>query len=701
MRVAIVAALLVAVAAHADVVQVTVEVRNGGTLGSGALRVRDVASKAEPRVIPLEQGVARIDNAANATLEVELAVDGWWSPQRIVTAGTSAIALPVWRTGVVTGSFAAPAEVTLSVEAPPDETSAIERGTTFSCTTSGARWSCNVPATELDLVVRPSGFAPHYAWGVKVAPAKTTSLGTLPLREGASVIAWLATKQRGLPARARLVRAANTSAGAGFNPALLLPVAEADFSKRGAVQLVPVPPGVYTLEVLANGFAPAHAFPIEVYESRETSLRRGVELRPPLTLRVAVTPPLDPYGKRWTIAVERQNDFGSGGELAAVQQADERGALALAGRSAGRYVLRVKDSRANAWFYDDWFVTSEADAQKQVALESLEVEGTVTHGHDPLAATLHFGGRYGAVRIDTTSDADGAFHVTLPRGGKWPVQVVAGTLDTIVSVVVPERGKQLALHVPKTVVAGAVIGANGELVPGARVTLLVPNNALPTRADEHGRFRFEGVPFGRTQIMARRGDDTESTPWIPLELTPETAVQDRLELELIPTRILIGQVMSQGRPVAGAAVNIWPLHVDHSGANTVTDRDGRFSVRLPETTRRIAAVVAAPGNALQTFETDIGSRPPVFELTPHGGTIELALPPGYEGLQVTQDAQTIAHVMRNWAVAHGEPLDAAQHLRIPDVAPGVIRACVTVDGAQRCSEGQLAAGAVLRLDLDR
>jgi hypothetical protein len=48
-----------------------------------------------------------------------------------------------------------------------------------------------VPAATFDFVLSAEGFIPQYRWGLKVLAGKTTDLGTVELKRGASVAGWV------------------------------------------------------------------------------------------------------------------------------------------------------------------------------------------------------------------------------------------------------------------------------------------------------------------------------------------------------------------------------------------------------------------------------------------------------------------------------------------------------------------------------
>lgn len=696
--------------------EVRIESRNApGVLPAGSLVLQATDPQAPAQTFPL--GGNGVVVAPEGGGEVTLNAPGWWSPKVSLTPGV--VILPAWRTGKVRGrvavqSGALPKEIRLVVESPPDpeRPPEIARGTQFHCPVlADGTWECALPATILDIAVRGDGFTPHYRWGTTVTTARNTELGTIVLKKGASVLAWLDRQSnQGLrtPARAALMRMIVPGQPSAASARLSSPVAEATFNKVGAVQLVGVPAGVYMLVVSAGGFADARAHPIEVDESRETILRRAVRLERPVTARVGVAPAVDPHGAPWRVSLKRRSDFTAGFDPLpdAAARTNTLGVAEIAGRNPGRYALVVEDSRGNDLFFDDWSIGHESAAERLIDLPLKEVRGTVTLDEEPVAAAVSFGGTHGVVRVEMTAGADGKFRGYLPRGGRWRVAVRnAGTRNsTLLDVDVEEDG-DVAIELPNTSVSGIVLDSRGNAVERARVTLLVPETALTARTDPAGRFTFDSVPLGRRTMSAVHADGSEASAQVELEVTAEMPAHDGIELKLLPKRTIAGRVMSRGVPVIGARVRARAVDVRGAAGTGISDTDGRFRIDLREDARRVNVTVAAAGFALQAFELDTSGGPPLLELARQGGTLLLDLPESASALELTLDGIWISAAdLAGWTAALGhEQRDARGRRQIPQLAPGSIRVCVVAAGEsrQRCRDGQLAPQGSLQLDLTR
>lgn len=701
----------------------SVEVRfepHAGELPEGTLLLRSGKSDVAPRAVPAKTAAIALTEHAGTTVQVEFRAAGWWSPQISVAfsaAGPKVVRLPVWRTGRVHGRVAVegaapPSQVWLVVETPPDPRPppAIARGTEFRCPVNAdGTWACDLPATVLDIAVRADGYTPHYRWGTAVSLQRPTDFGAMQLRKGASVLAWLDSESvRALrsPARAALVRMIAPGEASIGAARLATPVAEGTFTDHGVVQLTPIPAGVYMLVVNAEGFTATRAHPIEVDESRETVLRRAMTLERPLTARVEVMPRVDPHGAAWSVSLKRRSDFSSGFDPAsdAIARTDKNGIAELRGQSPGNFALSIKDSKGNALFFDDWTLAGET-AQRRVEVPVVEIEGTVKLSDAPVAAELSFGGTHGVIRIDMISDERGGFRGYLPRAGRWRVAVrrAGEAAPALVEVDVPDDG-DVTIDLPDTSVSGVVLDSRGELVARARVTLLVPGTAMTARTDASGHFAFRSVPFGRRTVSAAAPDGEETSQAVDIELTRELREHAGIGLKLLPKRTITGRILSGGIPVIGARVRALPLAVRGGAGSGTSDTTGRFKVGVREDVGRVSIVVAAAGHALQAIAADAGPTPLTIELVRDGGTLLLDLPPAFSVLDVALNGVWIpTNDLFGWAAALGETRARQGPHRIPNVAPGSVRVCVTPEGesAARCRNGQLAQGGSLRLDLEK
>ncbi|HEV7764540.1 MAG TPA: carboxypeptidase-like regulatory domain-containing protein [Thermoanaerobaculia bacterium] len=684
---------------------------------SGTLTLRSVSDGTVTREIPLRGVQLVVWGRRGAERVVSVSAPGWWSPELRVTFPANGLIAPykldVWRTAILTANVVAgeknfdlPKEMALIAESPPTPTEQreIARGTKFPCSAqTPTLWSCVVPATSLDLVLRVPTATPHYRWGVRPLADQKMSLGTFTLKRGASLVAWLdseTAKRLTAPAKARLIRpvadpASQTSAR------LSVPVAESVVNSRGWVQLSPLPPGTYVLEISATGFAPAQIAPVEIYEGKESALRRGIELFPPLTVDLRIDPPLDVGGSRWKVEWERQADFASSPASAVplVKHADERGNVTIENQIPGTFFATVQDQNGNRLWSESVQIATQEQAQVSVKLKLHNVIGKLFLGDDPLSATLWFGGSDADIRAQMKSDESGEFHGRLPRSGSWEVEVVNAErhIRAVLTVDVQDTEDALEIRLPDTKISGWVVDADGERVKRGSIAVISSGHAFSERLESDGTFLLRGLAAGVVSLLARDLATGDAAPSTDLQLQENQTLRD-VRLQIEPSRLVAGTVRSLGSPLAGARVTASSLDLagQRLPGNAVSDVTGRFELRLATRTRQALVVVAAPSRTLQSFDVLLEKDAIVLDVAPVGGTIEISAD---APISVTRNGVPLPvdHIYR-WISAHGQVLTDTKPLRIPDLAPGHYRACLA---SGKCAEGTLAPRGLLALNLTR
>lgn len=715
--------LVVTPAAAADSsARIVVQCVDGGECPvQGTLKLTSPADPSRSVNARVQNGVVLLD-APLAGWTAELEGAGFWMPPQIVT-GADTQSLTAWRTTIARGRFVVaredgdmPSAFQLAIESLPGARGATIGGARIECpvATDGS-WSCAVPATSVDVVLRAKTFTPQYRWAVALSAAQPYEFGRIVLRRGASLVAWLESgslKALEKPAVARLFRMAVADPSpAGVR--LSEPVAEATFNARGMVQLTPVAAGTYRLEVGASGFATTRVEPVEIYERSETTLRHAIELAPPVTLRLSVVPPLDPAGKPWRLNVSRRDPVLSRMQQVASGVATTEGSYVVPEQSPGQYTVSIRDSTENRYANHTFNVDRGPESQHTFEVKNGLLNGKITLGDDPIAATLHFGGRDGAVRIESVADADGVFAVTLPRKGRWPVAVQSANegVTTLVEIDVKDD-EPIEIRLPDSEIAGWVIGADGRRVPGATITLLMHSRAVETHAAPDGTFRLRGVPAGSFRVQATDRRAGEKSNAVPVVVSEGTRIAD-LELSTIAERDIGGVVVSNGLPVAGARVMAYPAG-GGSIEKAVTSTDGAFRLSLPVTATDMVFIVAAAGRTFHGYRLPVSSDAPVrLQLAPAGGTLRLRVPAGSTRRRIVyNDAALLMSEVAQWAFAYVPSqspfIDAPPGTRSPDdplvvphMAPGPYRLCALVpNDGERCRDGVLAAGGALDLFLN-
>jgi hypothetical protein len=690
----------------------------GGEPVAVAGNVTVTQSAAEPsEQVPLREGTATVRLAGGTPHSIGLDAPGFWAAPASalpVAGSTLEVVLEVRPTGSVKGvvkpppGSALPTELAIVVESPPwpGGQPAIARGTKFVCPVDArGRWRCEIPAAPVDFVVRPHGFVPHYFWGVEITPQAEHDLGTLQLRTGASLVAWVRpdTVPADARATAKLLRIVAPLPSPTVDR-LLRPVAEGTFDERGHVQLAAIPDGSYALEISAAGRATERIEPIEIHERRETALRHAIELRPPLLLRIGITPPADFSGKPWHVAVQRVPTVAAPMPSLRIERlADASGVLEVPDQTPGTYGVTVGDSAGNRFADARFTVQSDADAFHSIAIDAHEVGGVVTVGEKPVGAEIIFGGRSGTVSIRFRANGEGEFSGWLPRSGEWPVDVREPQLGIAreTTVVVAAGGdRELRIELSDARISGVVVDRAGLPLAGARVVSRWSGGAAesaPTGAE--GEFTIAGLEAG--EMLLRASARIGFSEHFTVQLR-EGEQLENVRLQIAENRELRGRVTSGGLPVAGALVVAQPAQ--GSAARAVTDLDGGFSMTLPDFVRDGTIYVAAAGKSFQAFAIRGNRDGATLDVSPVGGDLELVTAGNSGGWTVAQNGIVLSlqHLIP-WArsLGVGNPFTEGR-ARLPRVAPGVYTFCRIPQPGDppKCSSGALAPGGSLTLGGD-
>jgi len=710
---------------------------------NGHVELRPYRSEGENLTVAVEN--AQVAPAALPAGSAWLAtpkIPGYWGRPVLIEArqeaSLSRVAIELEALGKLSGRFVVPrgealprrleirlvsSPKTLRSRRPP-------RGSLTCPVGKDGSWVCEVPAAEVSVMISAEGYIPLYRWSLAVEPWQERALGKLPLRRGASLSGWVEVAGGEIDSktiRARLFRRVASGTGTLERTAIEGAAFEAPVRTSGFFQFAGIPTGSYELVVEQAAWAPARVRPILIETDEPVLLGEPVLLEPTLTLELRVSPARDWLDRPWSVAVRRPAEAGLDSPPAPVfaGQSPEDGLITLPGQSPGVFRVTVSDSLGNKLANEEWVVTGPISATREVAVEVVPIRGTVSLGEEPLAATLHFGGRFGALRMEVETDARGAFAGVLPRAGRWRVDVEAfePPVDTRVHAEVENRQGQvvtLEIRVPDTEVFGRVVDAGGSGVAGANVSAMTSESVIRVSTSADGRFRFRGLPEGRSVLsaeVARAPRDVVSRP-VAVEALTRVAVGP-VELRLSETTELFGMAVSPGGPVPGAAIQLRAAEV-WMWETTSTDLEGRYRATLPATAERVHAVIAAPGYGLRTVEMPVPQGPLDLFLSREQGGLRLSLPVASEEVERSSLALTVFQegvllpfpVLTRWAESHGVRVQAGEPLSFPGLAPGHYRACLSRRPAVLpwelsawmaanggCDEGFLTPGGELHLDL--
>lgn len=715
---------------------------------SGSLTLRPSLSDGKKDIIlPIKSGTrAELDLPPGSSWRVSSDIRGFWASVGVLTAtpsaGSTLHRIELWPAGRLTGSLklgvagqVLPKEIEATIVSPPDPRlrKEIPKGEVICPVGKRGVFHCEVPAAFLDVALRSPGFVPDYRWGLRVDPGKTLSLGSVTLKNGASLTGWAQLEEAGAPLRkglARLVPLLAPGYDAEVAARLRSTALEGLVRQDGFFQFAGIAPGHYLLEVEGEGMAPTRVFPLEIRPWSETVLPQPVVLKPPLQLEISISPPLDWLSRPWHVQVRRASDFSGALDAKASYEgtAGKDGWIRIPGQAPGTFSIQVRDSLGNVLFDDPRrSVERSEDARQDIEIDLVTVRGSVSLGKEPLASQLWFGGELGVPRVRMDSDGEGAFHGVLPRDGTWIVDVKAEEprLDTHVTVrLKADRAGRASAEIllPDTQIFGKVLTEDHKPVANAQVAVATEVDTLVVKTDDTGAFEARAVPEGVTNLTARHfllGDlYTSSSVVVPVGSSPVGPV----DLHLRKMKIVSGKILSPEGPVPGATVYLFPSRPRLGlGDSSRTNVDGTFIAQLSAGTERVNAVVSPPGYALQVFEFQVSQDSTVLTVSPNGGSLELSFPytsaemkeKGFRLLFFQNGLQLASSPLYRWAFSQGARMEGGLFFpRIPNLAPGEYRVCISprtilpeaeivsfLESLEDCASGYLPPGGTLKLHL--
>src|SRR6185295_11964673 len=273
-------------------------------------------------------------------------------------------------------------------------------------------------------LIRPrSGSAPE--------AEAVVNLGDFVLRRGASLVGWVEVVGGALDPKTCRVKLAPWAARGpvgGTQDALTTAQQILAVDAKGFFQFVGVTPGAYSVVAEQPGWVAAPVAPLLLGDSAATQLPSPIHLEKPLELRLTLDPPLDWLGRQWAVDIWRDSGSGPGSPRTQVFRGppDSEGLVRVKHQIPGMYSIFVADSRGNKFFGElHRAILDPESAERRIELDFVTVKGRIRLGDDPLAATLWFGGQFGAPGVQFDSDEEGVFHGALPKAGSWKVEIEA------------------------------------------------------------------------------------------------------------------------------------------------------------------------------------------------------------------------------------------------------------------------------------
>lgn len=597
---------------------------------------------------------------------------------------------------------------------------------------------CTVPAGRSDFSIHAAGFVAHYFWDVEMKPGITRVLPPLRMQPGASVSGWVEVAEGEGKIEQVMVelgpRMAASDLDLGSQIRSQQQLKTLHPNARGFYHSDGIPAGGYSVTGRLAGYADAGPLHFEVVRGLETRIGDPLSLRLPEDLVVILEPPLSPKGGPWKLRFAELGRIpGTFGKIHP-SNASADGWARLEDLRPGQYLLFIDDQDGQQWHSQEIEVTDDP-APLTVSLDLEAVRGEVTLGGEPLAASLWFGGRFGATRVRFESAADGSFAGSLPRKETWRVDVVAE--EPPVSRAIPSvevhrvSGESTAfveIALPATRVWGRVIDEQGEplrrafvrALSLARTTRPAYSSVLVDERDK-GRFELRGFP-AEPLLLSADAEEGRQSDQVTVDVTEGGSGQE-VNLVVRQSRRLQGRVVAYGSsPVPGVAAHVTPLGGPVTFTSTEASRyDGTFPIAVPPSTREAMITLFPPGFAMRNVIVALGEESSKeIELRVHqqGGTLELVLPQlsESEGAKVGvvlfngSGASLSPQMLAHWAAMNGEPAQGLEQLRVPNVEEGSYSLCLVSAAEQvsarprevarqRCASGYLAPLGYLELSL--
>lgn len=644
-----------------------------------------------PVNVPGEASVRLPDSGP--TIRVE--APGLWS--RTVSDPRDEVRLRLHGAAILEGTVSVPGR-----SEPPDSLRVVLRGpsllapVTLECPIDDRRtFVCNGPAGTFDLRIHATGFAPHFRWDVELGSGPKR-LNPLSLEPGASVTGFVERSDGTLPGPKAVVRLApQVVRESGSRPReqekpLSTLERKTRPDERGFFVFADVAPGRYVLEVEEPGWSPGRLDGVEVSEGDETRLRTPILLDEPATLQVQVSPAIAPSGKRWRLQVQGQHVSSVPG--GGVSTCDPQGYTELPGLPADTYILVAVDP-ANGQPFEKRIVEVSAPlAFVDWELPLVAIEGRVRLGRDPLPSKVTFGPTKMA-GSSFEADEDGHFAGVLSRSGEWEVLVENSEQHVSrffrgVEVPTPsEPGEpvRVALDLPGTELRGLVVDEEHRPIQAQVIfqPMAERDRANGVWSDSKGSFTVRGLPPGRVELFAMKGEDRTS-PVTAVDLAPDAELGP-IRLQLERKRTVRGSVRGPDGPVRGARIALRGagsgLH-SSTTATATTDARGAFSLEVPSSVQQAHLAVRAPGHPFSVRRIRVGKSLHV-QLEQTWGTADVDWDPALVArLWMAKDgASWKFSSFVSWAAAHpGEGKAVAGHTLIPKLEPGVWHVCAPETG---------------------
>lgn len=592
--------------------------------GRGSLTA--TAEGAEPVEREWSAGGASVPLDRARPWRIEARSERCWSAPAVVAPGSAAVSISVWpkrrmagRVIVPAGS-STPAAVEARLVSPPRTAAPAVPETVVRCPVTSGRFTCEAPATPLDVRIAAEGFAPHYLWDVT-----TEELGELRLSRGAIVTGRAAVSgdesPEGIAVELRPASLAWSPEDEQRNAAQTPSVKT---NARGFFQFGNVPAGEYTAVATKPGWSRAEYRVHVAPTTTEAPVGRELLLPPLSRIEVYINPPVDAEQRPWKVHLGR--DISHGSMPLTDGMATVTGEWSYGGLDTGPYILYVKDANGSNVAMEP-VIVSGGTLRVPVSIDQVPVRGNVTVAGEPAPARLTFNDRYGKV-VAMKTDDEGRFSGVLPKEGAWDIEVRRreGRLRIALDAVEVRRSEatgyaDLELELPKGRVHGTVTTEDGQPVDAAVVIRRDGKRvgAEVTAAD--GVFDMDGLPTGDVTIGAT--SKNRESELVPHRIASTSG--EPLRLIVRDRRRLRGRLLSpDGRGVSGAEVYRYSMS-SRGWSEAITGPRGEFTVAGSPFETHIPLVVIAIGFPLKlTSVAAAGSETVELPFAPAAGILFVA-----------------------------------------------------------------------------
>jgi hypothetical protein len=590
----------------ANALTVTVVLVNGvsapPTITARLRQVEGTANTA--RVVELPVGTSTLDVDATSTWEITVESPRLWAAPAYAL-GRDAVTLRLWPLGTIQGTLRAVGASPRSGDdltvrfASADAGSAAEGIVT--CPVIERALKCSLPATVLNLRFNLTGFATEFRWAVAVGDQ--TDLGMLAFTPGSSVFGdvQIAGKGRAGDDRRKDVEVVATPVNVPAKSGGRVPQYSTTPDARGFFQLRGLRPGTYGLQARTRSSdLVSETRIVVIIQHTNAALRDPLLLAKPARLAVRITPTSYGDDQRWQVLLLKTSDDG---QSEAVDQslASMTGEWSHTRLLPGDYRLEIQQHDGAEWAVEEFTLRpEEGDLTLDVTVKSHRIAGKILLGDRPIAAKIQIQDENAPALI---ANERGEFHGKVPTLPEGETVFVVTSETPHVTRTVTSRGKQdsdgtlvFEIRLAGTAITGRTINEDGS--PESAIVTLRAKTENGSRtfeqmvSHEDGTFQFEGFDPGIYVVQADAFQ--KASAMVDVEVT--TAAPASIDLILRPQEQVLGFIMMNGAPVAGADVYALPRNTKAALLpRTTSDSTGHFVLALPPGTETYDVIVFPRG----------------------------------------------------------------------------------------------------------